>query len=107
MLVKKVNLTSVGNPVAYQKKDKDGTPMKTPEGQDVVGYRRQVLFESQDYKKDSIPFTLFNEEADGFGFSVGQVGELQFQIEMRESKNQEGETRFYPEFRLINFTPSN
>ena len=50
---------------------------------------------------------LFNDEAKGFGFSVGQAGELQFQIEMRESKNQEGEARLYSEFRLINFTPTN
>ena len=107
MLKQKVKLTVVGDPVAYQKKDKDNTPLKTPDGQDVVGYRRQLVFESMDYKKDSIPIMLFNDEAKGFGFSVGHAGELQFQIEMRESKNQEGETRLYSEFRLINFTPTN
>ena len=107
MLKQQVKLTVVGDPVAYQKKDKDNTPLKTPDGQDVVGYRRQLLFESMDYKKDSIPFTLFNDEAKDFSFSAGHVGELQFQIEIRESKSQDGESRFYPEFRLINFTPSN
>ena len=105
MLKQKVKLTVVGDPVAYQKKDKDNTPLKTPDGQDVVGYRRQLVFESMDYKKDSIPIMLFNDEAKDFSFSVGQVGELQFQIEMRESKKEDGESRFYPEFRLINFIP--
>ena len=107
MLKQRVKLIEVGNSVAYQKRDKDNTPMKTPDGQDVVGHLRQLVFESQDFKKDSIPIMLFNDEAKGFGFSVGQAGELQFQIEMRESKNQEGETRLYSEFRLINFTPTN
>ena len=106
MLKQKVKLTVVGDPVAYQKKDKDNTPLKTPDGQDVVGYRRQLVFESMDYKKDSIPIMLFNDEAKDFSFSVGQAGELQFQIEMRESKKEDGESRFYPEFRLINFIPS-
>ena len=106
MLKQKVKLTVVGDPVAYQKKDKDNTPLKTPDGQDVVGYRRQLVFESMDYKKDSIPIMLFNDEAKDFSFSVGQVGELQFQIEIRESKKEDGESRFYPEFRLINFIPS-
>ena len=106
MLKQKVKLTVVGDPVAYQKKDKDNTPLKTPDGQDVVGYRRQLVFESMDYKKDSIPIMLFNDEAKDFSFSVGQAGELQFQIEIRESKKEDGESRFYPEFRLINFTPS-
>ena len=50
MLVQKVKVTAVGDPVAYQKKE-NNTPLKTPDGQDVVGYRRQVLFESRDYKK--------------------------------------------------------
>ena len=45
MLVQKVKVTAVGDPVAYQKKE-NNTPLKTPDGQDVVGYRRQVLFES-------------------------------------------------------------
>ena len=107
MLKQRVKLIEVGNSVAYQKRDKDNTPMKTPDGQDVVGHLRQLVFESQDFKKDSIPIMLFNDEAKGFGFSVGQAGELQFQIEMRESKNQDGETRLYSEFRLINFTPTN
>ena len=106
MLKQKVKLTVVGDPVAYQKKDKDNTPLKTPDGQDVVGYRRQLVFESMDYKKDSIPIMLFNDEAKDFSFSVGQAGELQFQIEIRESKKEDGESRFYPEFRLINFIPS-
>ena len=106
MLKQKVKLTVVGDPVAYQKKDKDNTPLKNPDGQDVVGYRRQLVFESMDYKKDSIPIMLFNDEAKDFSFSVVQAGELQFQIEMRESKKEDGESRFYPEFRLINFIPS-
>ena len=60
MLVQKVKVTAVGDPVAYQKKE-NNTPLKTPDGQDVVGYRRQVLFESRDYKKDSIPVTVFSD----------------------------------------------
>ncbi|MBR5068105.1 MAG: hypothetical protein IKX25_01755 [Bacteroidales bacterium] len=107
MLVQKVKLTVVGEPVAYPKRE-NGMIAKDANGNDVIaGYRRQLVFESQDYRKDSIPITLFNDEAKGFGFSVGNVGELQFQIEMRESKNQEGETRLYTEFRLINFSPTN
>ena len=105
MLVQKVKLTVVSDPVAYQKKE-NNTPMKTPDGQDVIGYRRQVLFESRDYKKDSIPITVFSDTRE-FPFSVGMEGDLQFLCEVRESKNQEGESRFYPEFRLINVTPTN
>ena len=80
MLKQRVKLIEVGNSVAYQKRDKDNTPMKTPDGQDVVGHLRQLVFESMDYKKDSIPITLFNDDAKGFGFSVGHAGELQFQL---------------------------
>ena len=106
MLKQRVKLTVVGDVLPYPKRE-NGMIVKDEFGNDVTaGYRRQLVFESQDYKKDSIPITLFNDEAKGFGFSVGQAGELQFQIEMRESKNQEGESRLYPEFRLINFTPS-
>ena len=107
MLKQHVKLNVVGDVIPYPKRE-NGNIMKDENGNDVIaGYRRQVVFESQDYKKDSIPIMLFNDEAKGFGFSVGQAGELQFQIEMRESKNQEGESRLYPEFRLINFTPTN
>lgn len=107
MLKQKVKLTVVGEPVAYLKKE-NGMIVKDENGNDVIaGYRRQLVFESQDYRKDSIPITLFNDEEKCFGFTVGNVGELQFQIEMRESKNQEGETRLYTEFRLINFSPTN
>ena len=107
MLKQRVKLNVVGDVLPYPKRE-NGMIVKDENGNDVTaGYRRQLVFESQDYKKDSIPITLFNDEAKGFGFSVGQAGELQFQIEMRESKNQEGESRLYPEFRLINFTPTN
>ena len=105
MLVQKVKLTVVSDPVAYQKKE-NNTPMKTPDGQDVIGYRRQVLFESRDYKKDSIPITVFSDTRE-FPFSVGMEGDLQFLCEVRESKKEDGESRFYPEFRLINVTPTN
>ena len=106
MLKQKVKLTVVGEVLPYPKRE-NGMIVKDENGNDMTaGYRRQLVFESMDYKKDSIPITLFNDEAKGFGFSVGHVGELQFQIEMRESKNQEGETCLYSEFRLINFTPS-
>ena len=37
MLVQKVKVTAVGDPVAYQKKE-NNTPLKTPDGQDVVGW---------------------------------------------------------------------
>ena len=106
MLLQKVRLTVVGEPVAYQKKDKDNTPLKTPDGQDVVGYRRQLLFESRDYKKDAIPITVFGDSRE-FPFSVGMEGDLQFLCEVRESKKEDGESRLFAEFRLINFTPTN
>ena len=105
MLKQRVKLNVVGDVLPYPKRE-NGNIVKDENGNDVIaGYRRQLVFESQDYKKDSIPITLFNDEAKGFSFSVGQMGELQFQIEMRESKNQDGETRLYTEFRLINFIP--
>jgi len=105
MLKQRVKLSVVGDVRPYPKRE-NGEIVKDENGNDVIaGYRRQLLFESQDYKKDFIPITLFNDEAKGFSFSVGQMGELQFQIEMRESKNQDGETRLYTEFRLINFIP--
>ena len=105
MLKQHVKLNVVGDVLPYPKRE-NGMIVKDENGNDVTaGYRRQLVFESQDYKKDSIPITLFNDEAKGFSFSVGQMGELQFQIEMRESKNQDGETRIYTEFRLINFIP--
>ena len=105
MLVQKVKVTAVGDPVAYQKKE-NNTPLKTPDGQDVVGYRRQVLFESRDYKKDSIPVTVFSDTRES-PFSVGMEGDLQFLCEVRESKKEEGESRLYAEIKLINFTPTN
>ena len=105
MLVQKVKVTAVGDPVAYQKKE-NNTPLKTPDGQDVVGYRRQVLFESRDYKKDSIPVTVFTDNQE-FPFSIGSSGELQFLCEAKEKTNlQEGEFRYYPDFKIINFMPS-
>ena len=105
MLKQQVKLTVVGDVLPYPKRE-NGNIAKDENGNDIIaGYRRQLVFESMDYKKDSIPITLFNDDAKGFGFSVGQAGELQFQIEMRESKNLEGETRLYSEFRLINFIP--
>ena len=105
MLVKKVKLVAVGNPVAYPKKE-NGMIVKDEFGNDVTaGYRRQVMFESKDFKKDEILFTIFTESRE-FPFSEGIEGELQFQCELRESKNQEGELRFYNEFKIINFMPS-
>jgi len=105
MLKQRVKLSVVGDVVPYPKRE-NGKNAKDENGNDVIaGYRRQLVFESLDYKKDYIPITLFNDEAKGFSFSVGQMGELQFLIEMRESKNQDGETRLYTEFRLINFIP--
>ena len=107
MLVQKVKLTVVGEPVAYLKKE-NGTPLKTPDGQDVVGYRRQVVFESRDYKKDSILFTLFSDGPEPFPFTAGMDGDLQFLCEIREANSsQEGEKRYYTELRLINFNPTN
>ena len=107
MLKQQVKLTVVGDVLPYPKRE-NGNIAKDENGNDVIaGDRRQLVFESMDYKKDSIPITLFNDDAKGFGFSVGHAGELQFQAEMREAKNQDGESRFYTEFRLINFTPTN
>ena len=71
-----------------------------------MGYRRQVMFESLDFRKDSFPFMLFNEEVDNFNFEKNKVGELHFQCELHESKNADGETRLYNEFRLIDFIPA-
>jgi hypothetical protein len=105
MLVKKVKLDKVFGPVAFQKKDKSNTPLKTPEGQDVIGYRWQAIFSSLDYKKDSIPITMFTDNQE-FPFSVGLSGELQFLCEAKEKTNpQEGEFRYYPDFKIINFMP--
>ena len=106
MLVQKVKLTVVGEPVAYLKKE-NGAPLKTPDGQDVVGYRRQVVFESRDYKKDTILFTLFSDVPEPFPFTAGMDGDLVFLCELRESKTQEGDSRYYSELRLINFNPTN
>ena len=105
MLVQKVKLDMVFGPVAFQKKDKYSTPLKTPDGQDVIGYRWQVFFSSLDYKKDSIPITMFTDSQE-FPFSVGSCGELHFLCEAREKANlQEGEFRYYPDFKIINFMP--
>ena len=107
MLVQKVKLTVVGEPVAYPKRE-NGMIVKDENGNDVTaGYRRKVTFESTDFRKDTIPFTLFNDEAKGFNFPEGTEGDIVFQCEMRETNsNQEGEKRCYAEFRLINFSPS-
>ena len=104
MLVKKVKLVAIGEPVAYPKKE-NGMIVKDEFGNDVTaGYRRQVLFESKDLKKDVILFTVFSETHE-FPFSAGIEGELQFQCELRESKNADGESRLYNEFKIINFMP--
>ena len=105
MLVQKVKLDMVFGPVAFQKKDKYSTHLKTPDGQDEIGYRWQVIFLSLDYKKDSIPITMFSDSKE-FPFKVGSCGELQFLCEANEKTNlQEGEFSYYPELRLINFMP--
>ncbi len=105
MLVKKVKLVAIGEPVAYPKKE-NGMIVKDEFGNDVTaGYRRQVLFESRDYKKDSIPVTVFSDTRES-PFSVGMEGDLQFLCEVRESKKEDGESRLYAEIKLINFTPS-
>ena len=70
-----------------------------PQRQDIFG---GIL--SKDFKKDVILFTVFNETQE-FPFSVGNEGELQFQCELRESKNADGESRLYNEFKIINFMP--
>ena len=106
MLVQKVKLTIVGEPVAYPKKE-NGMIVRDENGNDVTaGYRRKVTFESTDFRKDTIPFTLFNDEAKGFNFPEGTEGDLVFLCELRESKTQEGDSRYHSEFRLINFLPS-
>ena len=106
MLKQRVKLTVVGEPIAYPKKE-NGMIVKDENGNDVTaGYRRQVIFESRDFKKDTLLFTLFSESPEPFPFSAGTEGELQFQCELREAKTQDGETRIYSEFRLINFIPT-
>ena len=105
MLEQKVKLQKVFGPVAYQKKDKDRSPLKTADGQDVEGYRWQVVFESLDYKKDKIPATMFTDSRE-FPFPVGTSGELQFLCDAKEKTNPlEGEFRYYPDFKVINFKP--
>ena len=104
MLVKKVKLVAVGDPVAYPKRE-NGMIVKDGFGNDITaGYRRQLIFESKDFKKDVILLTVFSENQE-FPFAAGNEGELQFVCELRESKNADGDTRLYNEFRLINFMP--
>ena len=105
MLVKKVKLTEIGEIVSYPKKE-NGNIVKTADGKDVMGNRRQVVFESLDFRKDSFPFMLFNEEVDNFNFEKNKVGELHFQCDSRETTTQEGEKRYNAELRLIDFIPS-
>ena len=105
MLVKKVKLTEIGEIISYPKKE-NGNIVKTADGKDVLGYRRQVVFESLDFRKDSFPFMLFNEEVDNFDFEKDKEGELHFQCDSRETKSQEGEKRYNAELRLIDFIPS-
>ena len=105
MLVKKVKLTEISEIVSYPKKE-NGNIVKTADGKDVLGYRRQVVFESLDFRKDSFPFMLFNEEVDNFNFEKNKVGELHFQCDLRDTKTQESGKRYYAEFRLIDFIPA-
>ena len=69
MLKQHVKLNVVGDVLPYPKRE-NGNIVKDENGNDVIaGYRRQLVFESQDYKKDSIPIMLFNDEAKGFELS--------------------------------------
>ena len=61
---------------------------------------------SKDFRKDSFPFMLFNEEVDNFDFEKNKEGELHFQCDSRETKAQESEKRYNAELRLIDFIPS-
>ncbi len=101
MLVKKVKLVAVGEVVPYYKNENEENG-----NEKVAGCRRQLIFESMDFKKDVIPITLFNDEARGFCLDCDTVGELQFQCEKHERVTKNGNKRMYPEFRLINFIPS-
>ena len=104
MLKQHVKLNVVGDVLPYPKRE-NGNIVKDENGNDVIaGYRRQLVFESQDFKKDSIPITLFNDEAQSFNIAEGTEGELHFQCEAREKQN-DGSKRYYPELRMINFNP--
>ena len=107
MLKQKVKLTVVGDVIPYPTRE-HGNLVQDENGNDVIaGYRRNLTFESTDFRKDTIPFTLFNDEAKGFNFPEGTDGDLVFLCEIREANgSQEGEKRCYAEFRLINFSPS-
>ena len=106
MLVQKVKVTAVGDVVPYPKRE-NGKIVKDENGNDVIaGYCRQLKFESQDFKKDFIPITLFNDAAQNFNIKKDTEGELQFLCEAHE-KQKDGSKRYYPELRMINFIPEN
>ena len=66
MLVKKVKLTEIGEIISYPKKE-NGNIVKTADGKDVLGYRRQVLFESLDFRKE------FRSGIKGMSFGIGNI----------------------------------
>ncbi len=109
MLEKKVKLTRVGECLPYYKRENGNLVIDEATQQyAIAGNRRQVVFESQDYRKDTIPITLFNDDAKGFNLPVGSSGVLQFTCEMREANSSlDGEVRGYADIKLINFMPEN
>ncbi len=107
MLEKKEKLIKVGELIPYPKRE-NGVIVKDPvTGEDMVGgVRRQVIFESLDFRKDTILITLFNDEATGFSCAIGSEGKLQIVIETHEiSGVQDTEQRYFSDIRLINFNP--
>lgn len=107
MLEKKVKLTRIGDIGAYPKKENGSVVIDPTTGLQVEGgKRRQVVFESQDYRKDVIPITLFNDEALDFNIPTSTTGLLQFSCDMHEVSNpQDGGVRYYADIKMINFVP--
>jgi len=106
MLEKKVKLTKVGVVSVYAKRENGSIVIDTTTGLPVEGgKRRQVVFESLDYRKDVIPITLFNDDAIDFNILGGATGLLQFSCEMRELNTQDNGVRYFADIKMINFIP--
>lgn len=107
MLEKKVKLVRVGEMKVYPKRE-NGNIVKDADGNDVVFHLRQVVFESTDYRKDTIPITLLHDEARSFSIAVGTEGILHFVCETYEKKiENDKETRIYADLKMMNFIPVN
>ena len=106
MLTQKVKLIKVGEIMPYPKRENGEIVYDPQTGQAVIGgYRRQIVFESLDLRKDSIPFTLFNDEANAFSLATGTEGDLFFSCDGREVGSG-NDTYCFAELHIVNFVPS-